>query len=768
MKLKLLASGTAIVGAAALREAFAGDYQQLIELLRGALRELWKMAGVDDPWPYVKAVYPESIVAERDGKLWRYPYTIGDDSKVSFGAPVQVIQRYVPIDGAMREAFDDAAIFLEADKAKKGRFKVRIIRAGLSLNGNFYPDAVLREAVSLFSGVRVFNKTDEEHLRGQGKSVDKLIGRLVEPVFVEGAGPDQGEMLAFLELIEPDGAVGAKLREAVDRGMTELFGLSVDMSGPARERKAGGRTFREAVKIRKVASVDLIVEPGAGGQIINFVEASIDANLGDPEMKLRERMISTIKSKKPVLLQGVDVETIDEEKLEGMYREALGVTEVSPSNSTAEAQKILDQARETARMIEVRAAMREAIAGSNLPTPAKAKLTAQFGAMERFTEADVEAAIKAEREYIARFTESGRVQGLGEIRIETGETRAQKVRAMLDAFFDPGHKDHRHAQSFKECYIQITGDRRVTGMLRDCDEALMRESLDSSSFDDVLGNSITRRLLADYRTQNQYDVWRPIADTVPAADFRTQERTRYGGYGDLPTVAEGAPYAALTSPTDEKATYAVAKKGGTEDVTLEMIKNDDVGVIRKIPTRLSRAAKRTLAKFVLDFIRTNPTIYDSVAFFHASHGNLGSAALDATSLAARRLAMLKQTELSSADRIGIGPAHLLVPADLQETSVNLFNRNTNNDKTFVQSMTLNILPVWYWTDTNDWALAADKLDIAGIEIGFLDGNEEPELFVQDSPTNGSMFSHEKLTWKIRHIYGGNVVDYRAFDKSVVA
>jgi hypothetical protein len=39
---------------------------------------------------------------------------------------------------------------------------------------------------------------------------------------------------------------------------------------------------------------------------------------------------------------------------------------------------------------------------------------------------------------------------------------------------------------------------------------------------------------------------------------------RFGGYGNLPTVGQGAPYTALTSPTDEEATYAPAKRGGTE------------------------------------------------------------------------------------------------------------------------------------------------------------------------------------------------------------
>ncbi len=75
-----------------------------------------------------------------------------------------------------------------------------------------------------------------------------------------------------------------------------------------------------------------------------------------------------------------------------------------------------------------------------------------------------------------------------------------------------------------------------------------------------------------------------------------------------------------------------------------------MGVIRRIPGKLSRAAKRTLAKFV-DFLRNNQAIYDGKALFHADHGNLFTAALDKTALAAHRLAMLKRTEMDSNDRM---------------------------------------------------------------------------------------------------------------------
>ena len=48
--------------------------------------------------------------------------------------------------------------------------------------------------------------------------------------------------------------------------------------------------------------------------------------------------------------------------------------------------------------------------------------------------------------------------------IEVGD-RSVQIKDMLDAFFDPAHKDHKAVHSFKECYIEITGDRRVTGQL---------------------------------------------------------------------------------------------------------------------------------------------------------------------------------------------------------------------------------------------------------------------------------------------------------------
>lgn len=761
-----------ILGEEAIREAFAGDYMQLGDLLRGKLRALFKLEGDADPYPYLRAVFEDSLVVERNGKLLRYPYTV-DGVEVTFGQPEEVLVTYAPIKAAaVREAAGrhvfsptgDTGAFLEATEDKGATaFRIRVIRAGASGNANYYPDAALREAVPLFDGARVLVKSDEDHLAGRGKDPRNLIGRLANVSFVEGKSADTGEIQADLQLIEPTGPVAVKLREAWDRGMSGLFGFSIDAKAKARKVTRGGRSFREAVQFTKVSSVDLIVEPGAGGEVLSFIEAAPDSEQETDDM-WREQLLRMIEAQRPDLLKGKDVKAMSDADLETVLREAMASNQGATDGGVSR-----DELTQTVRMVEARSEMRTTIQASNLPDAAKARLVKSFEGRDAFTVEDVREAIKDEQQYLAQFTESGTVRGLGDnFRVEAGESRAEKTTRMLEAFFDPSHQDHAHARSFKECYVAMTGDTRVTGIRRNCDEALMREALGTTELSDVLGNAIHRRMIADYRTPDVYGGWRRIVTVANATDFRTQERTRIGGYGDLPAVAEGADYSALTSPGDEKATYAVSKKGGLETLTLEAIKNDDVGVIRRIPTNLSRAAKRTMAKFVFDFIRTNPNVYDGVAFFHASHGNLLTVALDAAGYKAARLAMLKQTELGSNDRLGIGPSFLLVSSDQEDTAADLFRRNTENDKTFIQSLAPTIIPVWYWTDANDWAAMADPLDIPTIEIGFLDGNEEPELFVQDNPSVGSMFTADKMTWKIRHIYGGNVTDHRGAVKSVVA
>lgn len=790
MKIPVTEKGIVGLEQIRLAEAASTEFGQVMRLVNEAVMAHWreKLAKPDGEYvgAYCEAIYPDHVIVAYTGRYWRHDYTIDDQNQVRLADAVEVIEQYVPV--ALREskASGDAIAvqeashtFVEAVDEAGTVWDVVVIRAGRSANGNYYPDAVLREAKTLFDGARVFAKADTEHVKGEGKSVEKLVGWLSDVSFVEGRAPDTGRVTARLNISAAEERLRKFLVDAHKRGRKDIVGLSIDAHGTGKMEMREGKKTRVAQAIRKVNSVDIIVEASAGGEFVRLVEAVSQEEKA--EMALRDKLIAAIKAHKVVSAKYPEPEKLDEDALESAYREALVPEEKPAARPDPEPKAAPDAPKpvteEQLRMVEARIAARATIQASGLPAPAVKRLLTQFERSDRFLEADVERAIGEERDYLGSFVESGHVQLPfdSEARVED---RTKKIDDMLDAFFDRSHKDHRAVQSFKECYIEITGDRKVTGRMENIDRSRFaeatggmhfRESLDAAALANVLGNSIHRAMIRDYRLPSpEYDIWRPIVEVVPVQDFRTNERTRLGGYGDMPTVAAGAPYTALTSPSDEKATYAIGKRGGTEDITLEQIRNDDVGVITRIPVKIARASKRTLAKFVFDFIKDNPAIYDGDALYHANHGNLQTAALDATALAAHRQLMLKQTEKNSLERLGIGPKYLVVPVDLEETSVNLFNRSTNNDKTFIQTLSLTIIPVWYWTDANDWATVADPMDIPFIEIGFLDGNEEPELFVQDNPSVGSMFTHDKLTWKLRHVWGGNVVDYRGTTKAVVA
>jgi hypothetical protein len=107
--------------------------------------------------------------------------------------------------------------------------------------------------------------------------------------------------------------------------------------------------------------------------------------------------------------------------------------------------------------------------------------------------------------------------------------------------------------------------------------------------------SYLARLAEDRLGRDELDLRLPHESPDAARRIRATSR---------PWPSPGS-YTALTSPTDEEATLSLSKKGNTETITLEMIANDDVGVIARIPQRLARAAKRTLYKAVFDPLRLN-------------------------------------------------------------------------------------------------------------------------------------------------------------------
>ncbi|TAL42118.1 MAG: hypothetical protein EPN91_09175, partial [Salinibacterium sp.] len=187
--------------------------------------------------------------------------------------------------------------------------------------------------------------------------------------------------------------------------------------------------------------------------------------------------------------------------------------------------------------------------------------------------------------------------------------------------------------------------------------------------------------------------------------------------------------------------------------------------------RMGTAAVRTLLNFVFNtLIDANPTCtYDSTALFAAGHNNdLGaSKPLNETNLEAAWGLLRKQTGLDG-EKLNLVPRILIVHPD-QEA---LANRLVNSELVVAGGDTtvgvvpasnffrgrLQVITTPYITTTR-YYVCADPSQSDTIEIGFYQGQETPQFFVE-AKGSGVEFERDAMRTKTRYIFGGTPLDHR--------
>jgi hypothetical protein len=459
-------------------------------------------------------------------------------------------------------------------------------------------------------------------------------------------------------------------------------------------------------------------------------------------------------------------------------------TEPTPDEKVAEALKQLQQERSD--MLVESILNKETI----LPQDAKDKIKKHF--KDQIVAEDViQEAIKDEKEYLAKFSESFKVNNmeLDNTHLTTGLTPADRRQIAMHKMFGLEPTDEEKDawskvpafKGLKESYIEFTGDADVRG---NTGITSMKEAV-SSDFPQALGTSMERRLLREYTQFPINESWRKFVTIESIDNFKTQDRIQIGGLADLPTVAENGTYTEFTSPNEVKASYAATKKGKILVVTWEMVKNDDLRMITRLVSEMGRAAARTLGKFVYDLVLNVSggvinagTIYDSTALYTSGHSNLTTNALAYDSLDAGIIAMMNQTQPDSSEPLGIRSKYLLVPGELRGTAKVMVESEKipiSSGPGTQESINPNfgrvepiVIPNGFLrSDKNNWYLIADPKDVESIVIGFLDGKENPEIFLQDQPTVATVFTNDQIKYKVRHVYNGVVTDYRGFYGGIV-
>jgi hypothetical protein len=633
--------------------------------------------------------------------------------------------------------------------------RVTVIKGGKSANGYYYSPTVLQQIAERLEGARAYADHGRNEADAQTRSVRDMVGFYKEAAYIPpDASEPSGRVDATLHILEAASWLWSMIQEACLLGRPELIGLSIDVFGTWQHSET--HKAKDVTGILSLNSCDIVTRPSAGGafQRIIHSDSAVDAagSHSLPQQGATTPMETTLNEQQP-------------------DRSAIQVAQpASPEQSApthiAEAQQaMLNAALEEIRREKCSLLLERRLMEAQFPAPVQQQVRRQFEG-RIFEESELESSLGSMRAMLAELANAGLIKGNGYEKPHVGQmiTEAEKVQAAFDKMFDLDIDTARLGNirgfsSIREAYARVTGDASVAGFserstlgaIQISEHApvtrLLEADTTTASFSYLLGTSMNKRLLKDYQAWPAE--WQRFTIITPIKDFKQQTRVRLGAFGSLSTVAEDTAYSTI-SLTDTAATYVPAKRGNIVTVSRETIINDDLMAIKQIPTKLAVAAAYTLAEFVYGFLSANPNIYDGNPLFTsgAPHNNLGAAALSTSAMQAGVTAMREQTNFAG-KRLGLRPSYLIVPPELEFTamvvtrSAGVPGSNNNDINPMLGYVTPIVSP--QLTNTSQWFFAADPKVIDTIEIGFVGGQVNPALFIQDMPLFGLNFTQDAIS-----------------------
>jgi hypothetical protein len=270
----------------------------------------------------------------------------------------------------------------------------------------------------------------------------------------------------------------------------------------------------------------------------------------------------------------------------------------------------------------------------------------------------------------------------------------------------------------------------------------------TSDFPNLLEDVMHKMLLASYAASP--DTWSRFCKVGNLSDFRAHNRYRGAVFGNLDDKTENNEFKQKSISDAAKQSITLGTKGNIINLSREMIINDDLGFFTDMLNYLGRAAKRTIESSVYTYLASNPTMADGTALFHADHGNLGSGtAVTMAAVEAGRVAMAQQQDISGTEYLDIRPdvwvGGLAYGGDARSVNDAQYDPDTANKlqkPNQVRGLFSDIVDTPRISG-NTWYMFADPMDAPVLEVGFLDGNQDPYLEMKEG------FTQDGAQYKVR-------------------
>jgi hypothetical protein len=267
-----------------------------------------------------------------------------------------------------------------------------------------------------------------------------------------------------------------------------------------------------------------------------------------------------------------------------------------------------------------------------------------------------------------------------------------------------------------------------------------------------------------------YQLW---CRTVSIADFKNRNVVLLSEGPRADVVPEGGPYPYKTF-TDARETYALKKTGTRFGITQEAIYNDDLDGITRIPFLIGAACRADRNREVYNILNTGTTSAQNMRdanplFDNANHANNlvgASNVLTIAGVSLARNAMRQQTG-PNGSKLNISPRFIIAPTTIETEVYQLINSTAafdqENPATFNPFQ--NLVPVIdaeLTTSSNPFYLAADPSLADTVEMGLLNGVEEPLIEEYDSEESWG------ITLRATNVYQAKAIDWRGMVRSAAS
>lgn len=290
----------------------------------------------------------------------------------------------------------------------------------------------------------------------------------------------------------------------------------------------------------------------------------------------------------------------------------------------------------------------------------------------------------------------------------------------------------------------------------------------TSDFANILADVANKTLRAAYAEAPK--TYEPLSRKVTIPDFKNVNRVQLGEAPQLKKVLEGGEFTRGTIGQG-KETYALATYGRVFAVNRQVLVNDDMDALSRVPGLFGRAARDIESDLAWEQITSNPTMGDAVALFHATHANLTTGpgtVISVTSLGVARALMRKQVGVASTTRLNVMAKYLIVPAALetladQLVSTALLASASSSVNPFAGRLQVIAEPRLDDNSLTAWYLGADPGQVDMLEVAYLDGEGDGPMV-----ETRIGFDVDGLEIKARHDFAAKVIDHRGLYKNVGA